>query len=344
MGEFGGRDKCIQLYSLIRHWQLARQYYKATYPTRFFHIRQRLSSLQEITASMMDDVLLQPACGFREEARALSRGAERLADCARCAEQSMQYARRMIDEGVLRVMVIPRHAFQAHVRAAWEFAETRNVFNGLDDNSPTVGALLPEIEVFQSKRWAFQILQSSLCYGFGRCNHDVISFIRHRSFPEQLPHWLPRLRPRVPPMQEANPSSPAEHVLAPSEPMQALAPTSRDIALRFLANCPRSPTLAHNAISKVALSPIDVRLITVVQCEEERLLEQLLPDYKVRNGNPAFIYEAGWGHNPSDKPLRSHGYNTRAAMAHAIWSWAGHEWSTRVRYHIPPVWGRIFIG
>jgi hypothetical protein len=114
--------------------------------------------------------------------------------------------------------------------------------------------------------------------------------------------------------------------------------TDRDKAVRFIAYRPAVHTLPELAVNREALRPIAVRHIGQAQSQEERELEVLLPRCTVRGGKHTFTYERGWGHRTDgDRAHKSYGYESRIQMAYALWTWAGHEWSYRVRYELPEV-------
>jgi hypothetical protein len=122
-----------------------------------------------------------------------------------------------------------------------------------------------------------------------------------------------------------------------ASPSRRAAPSLEPLdVVKFLQRSVTSEAmLPHEASRRESLAPTDVKDVIAPQCREEELLLALLPLHVLSNGRPCFSYKAGWGPHASHRARKSVGYTSRAAMAHAIWSWAGIQWAHRVGYVVP---------
>ncbi|CAE7462712.1 unnamed protein product [Symbiodinium sp. CCMP2592] len=342
-GPFGNDEgKAIQLYPLLHHTRLALTGLDPVWPSHMYHMINRKQALQDYTFQLLGR--LHQATGGRFETRVRASAAQSLAELLPGAMLNLDYVKKLMETGLIQIKRISLQEFKAHVLAAWAWAEAGDCFGGMaaqgpDTNDPG------QVALFKGKRVIYLNLLATLGFASGKWNTTLQEHISEPFVGAQADvHWIPA--PHAAPARVPAARAMAAPALGPARPAdiflggEELEDPARQRALRLISRAPAQPL--QPAPPYEAPTPQEVSGITVADlCPEELIIESLLPDLKTRgkagergSGKPKFAYIGGWG--PQDKATRiSKGYDSRASMARAIWTWSSINWCHRVKYSLP---------
>ena len=115
---FGNDEgKLIQLYSLLHHTRLALTSLQPNFPTRMFHMQDKLDPLREFTALLHEH--LPRSGGGRKEVRSQRVRAATADECMASVGPHMKYIDDMFADGHIRLMRLPHTEYWLCVDGAW---------------------------------------------------------------------------------------------------------------------------------------------------------------------------------------------------------------------------------
>ena len=326
----------VRLYPLLHHFKTARSAMRATWPTAMYHMQTREATYKMLAEALSQHTAAQRAGGYRIECRAVSRGADNLAACADMADTNFDYAKRLMEDGILRIKKVPIAEFVASVAKSVRQCDDMGIWTGMRSTGPSDDDVVVQ-HLFQVKRLQFCLLQAQLGIATGRTVDTLVRWIRSQRPERSDGDWLRATAVRHPQLATIAVPVPASPVGA-IDPMEPLLETRRRRAARFLGRLPSSPRRPGDidACPRTAPDPGQATVLPHHTTDDVELVCDLVGAHRNKGGGFFFTYLAPWGKEGGSRP-RSKGYMTMEDMGRAILSWAGDEWSARVKHDLKNV-------